>query len=351
MAKLKKNQMTRLAFWSEIALLTVIFDIIYFFWGFRNCLFLDRVGSVIFFVLLDLALVLCLGTILSIKYKNNLSIWCTVLFPIEVYTVLAYLTSQGWRIILLVAVWILAMILFMLLKSHVAISRGKEFRLNSRFIPTLIRVGWMMSVAVYLLLLIPILSRGARGIEVSLDYTILNTTKGLTITGQQTNLMKFDEATWKKLEPEQKEELLQLVANIERNELGLPYELYIGFRDMSTTEVYAAYTAADHKILIDEEMYLTGSGEDLIRLICHQAFHAYERSLVDMYIDSDRSYHNMLAFKNVESYIAELQLNVQAIDDRIPAMRDRMEADALAYAENKTAEYLYWIDFAINSKK
>lgn len=345
------NRMSSASYWLEILFLTIVLGIMFYFWGFKNCLFMDRTISTVFLLIFDVAAVLALGLINVKNNRNNFSVWATVILPLEIYCVLSYITLKAWRIFVLLVIWILLVFTWLLITTYKSLKRGEEFRLDMVAMPKLIRAGWLLAVVVYLGFIIPIMGLGARGIEVALDYTIVaNETKGFSITGQQTNLVKLDDSIWKKLDRNKKEELLQLVADIESSELGLPYNLYIGIRSFGENEGSSAYVAGDHKILLAEKAVQEASGEELIAMICHQAYHAYERSIVDLYMNTERAYQKLSAFGNVEQYVAELQKNVQALDDRL-GEKSILETDAEKYETEKTEEYLYWINFALESGK
>ena len=346
----KKNYMTVSTYYLMIIMLTAVLDIMFYFWGFKNCPPFDRKISLIVFLGISIPGTLIL-TVMSVKhYRNTLSIWCSALFPIEVYCILSYITKSGGRIFILFIVWVLTLIVWILIKHNMALKKEQDFKVGIKLLPELTRAGWLLITAVLLLFIVPVMSRGARGIETALDYTIVATdTKGMTVTGQQSNLKDFDEQTWRWLDEDRRAELLQLVAAIEASELGLDHELYIGIRDFAGDTTPAAYTAHDHKILVNRGSLMSMTGEEAINMVCHQAYHAYEKSLVDLYMDTGRKYLGLKVFSGVDGFVAELQQDIEALDDRKDAANERLEQAAKKYADEKTSEYLYWIDFAIKS--
>ena len=346
----KKNYMTVSTYYLMIIMLTAVLDIMFYFWGFKNCPPFDRKISLIVFLGISILGTLIL-TVMSVKhYRNTLSIWCSALFPIEVYCILSYITKSGGRIFILFIVWVLTLIVWILIKHNMALKKEQDFKVGIKLLPELTRAGWLLITAVLLLFIVPVMSRGARGIETALDYTIVATdTKGMTVTGQQSNLKDFDEQTWRWLDEDRRAELLQLVAAIEASELGLDHELYIGIRDFAGDTTPAAYTAHDHKILVNRGSLMSMTGEEAINMVCHQAYHAYEKSLVDLYMDTGRKYLGLKVFSGVDGFVAELQQDIEALDDRKDAANERLEQAAKKYADEKTSEYLYWIDFAIKS--
>ena len=66
-------------------------------------------------------------------------------------------------------------------------------------------------------------------------------------------------------------------------------------------------------------------------------------------MDTGRKFLGLKVFSGVDGFVAELQQDIEALDDRKEASNERLEQAAKKYAEEKTAEYIYWIDFAIKS--
>lgn len=347
-----KSWMSVTGYWWEIAVGTVILVILYYFWGFQKCFSLDENKSLLVWAAIQILGTGVLGWIAGLRHRNTISIWCSILAPMELYTILTYGADKGqvWRLLLLLAIAFLAMMVYCMLCTNWAMGRGEEFHVTEQIVP-LVRVAWIILVAVYMIFMVPILFRGARGVERTLDYSIeAKDTEGLTITSQMAELSRLDYSYWKKLEQKEKEELVQLVADVEGNELGLSHNLVVAYRDFGEVKAESAYSSMEYKIYLDKAFFEKATGEEVMQEIAHQAYHAYERELVDLYTESDRQFQKLQLFSTIEKYVVELQKDIQALDDRQESDHAALEADALAYAQARVEEYQKWITFWMKSE-
>lgn len=347
-----KSYMSVKGYWLEIAVGTVLLAIMYYFWGFQKCFSLDEPKSLMVWAILQIIGTGVMGWIAGLRHRNTLSIWCSILAPMEIYTILVYGTDKGqvWRLLLLLAVAFLAMLAYCMLCTNQAMGRGEEFHVTEQIVP-LVRVAWIILVGVYMIFMVPILFRGARGVERTLDYSIeAKDTEGLTVTSQMAELSRLDYSYWKKLEQKEREELAQLVADVEGNELGISHNLVVAYREFGEVKANSAYSSTEYKIYLDKAFFENATGEEVLQEITHQAYHAYERELVDLYTESDRQFQKLQVFAAIEKYVVELQKNIQALDDRQESDHAALEADALAYAQTRMEEYQKWITFWMKSE-
>ena len=74
--------------------------------------------------------------------------------------------------------------------------------------------------------------------------------------------------------------MLQTVANIEANRLGLPNELNVGGSNLSDGTL-GSYDDRMHAIHINLELLETGSPDEALRSCCHEVYHSYQYRLVE----------------------------------------------------------------------
>ena len=127
-----------------------------------------------------------------------------------------------------------------------------------------------------------------------------------TIEGNIETLAKLYDDTWKTLSVEQKLNVLQVVANIERTRLKIPNELNVGAADL-TGNTLGYYLDGTHSIVIRTDVLLEKSSYEAVHIVCHEANHSLEYRLVDAYDEVDEDLKNLSIFDSALSYKEEFK--------------------------------------------
>ncbi len=156
-------------------------------------------------------------------------------------------------------------------------------------------------------------------------------------------LGKLQNDIWQELTVQQRLDTLQVVANIECSRLGLPHELTLDGRIMDE-HINAFYTDSLHSISVNLEYLEQGTSYQLLKTVCHEAYHAYQFRLCDVWDTLDRQYQQLKAFEYVRSYKSEFCNYVEGTDDFVNYYIQACEVTARAYAEDTVLEvYLPWL--------
>ena len=165
--------------------------------------------------------------------------------------------------------------------------------------------------------------------------------------------LRYD--NWILLSPEEKLNVLQVVANIEAHYLGLPHELNVCASNLKEYTL-ASYNDNDHLITLSIESLNTDVPQELLDSILHEAYHAYQYRLIDVYLNvEDESLRSLQLFNDTEVYINEFAdysdgENEDELDDYFT---QRCELDACEYATRGVQEYYARIDeyYALNNRE
>lgn len=281
----------------------------------------------------------------SITYRrrrNNVSLCINVLTPYEIYFIATYKGDMPiyTMVVLGVALFLSAAYFFLIISPQIKDKSRKGTILKRRTKIGLLGARTII-VSCLALLIVPVginaifgnsmfMKRvSAVGPERAEEYTISNNIE---------NVVKFEESKWNDLSSKEKIDALQVIANIEMRYLGLPHELNVIARKLEESTI-ASYNDDEHIIMVNID-YLDGSSaEEMLDSLCHEAYHAYQHRLVDVYDDIDYEYKNLLTFSNVSIYKQEFSDYIDGDDNVLGYYFQSCESTARAYAREAVIEY------------
>lgn len=292
------------------------------------------------------AIVVGAGITMS-KRRNYLSIVVTCLIPFELFTVIVYAPyyTKQLRITAVLTVVLLGAYLLLLLSGQYSARRPKgtqikrrlaNWALGGRTIGAFCFSWFLLFIfgAVFLgdPIMTPAVAAATRtsGTEYSIERNI-------------DDIRKLDEDIWTDLEVREKLGVLQVVANIERDRLGISKELNVSadvlLDDDDDTYTCAHYDEARHRITVDLRYMETGTAEELLNTVCHECYHAYEYSMAELYGMLPEKYTSLYAVSRAGQYQAEFSDYSDGGDFDI-YYDQVVEYDARKYARAVTREYL-----------
>lgn len=154
----------------------------------------------------------------------------------------------------------------------------------------------------------------------------------------------LDENIWTSLTVQEKAGTLQVIANLERSNLGVSNELNVCVANMKKEDIWAYYDDAKHEIIIDMDILLNRSAEDSLRCLVHEAFHSFEHRIVDLYEETDSSNKNLWIFRKANIYAEEFENYNNGEKAYSDYYELQCEIDARDYAEKRIEFYGSLID-------
>lgn len=290
------------------------------------------------------------GTILRAACRGRPLGGCVpnVMFPFGVYTVLAYRTICP---ALLTALSLLAGALCVV--YTVLILRKKSRRSGTRITAGKLRricVGVQSTVAFFGAVAMMVCFLGSSRVSYSMtnsDVAPIASTQtddadDLLHTYQK-DIKRLHPDIWTTLSVEDRGELLQMVANVEAARLGLPHELKVVLRDQSEGTL-ASYRDSEHLIVISTSVVETEPVEDVIQSVCHEAEHAYQHRLVDLYEGAEAP--ELLILQDARTYAREFKIYTNGDDPNSTFeayYSQQVEEDARAAGRQGVERWKAWI--------
>lgn len=142
------------------------------------------------------------------------------------------------------------------------------------------------------------------------------------------------EERWAALDMDRKLEVLQVLVDAEREELGISERIYI--RTELLHGKNGGYYDQEGCIRIDLEYLRTFPVEQVVRTVCHEIYHCYEYRLVEVFAKADPKNRGLKIFDSVADYQREF---ADYISDGKGYLNQMCENDARYYAAGRAEEY------------
>ena len=330
---------------TEYVVSSFIFELVFWIYYrlilFRNIQGLTYTQSKYFlFLIIIFSFLVCTFIIFS-KKKKFTTIMVHTMISYGIYTIYAYKRSiiKKVNVILLIAFIICAIYAILLFKKKI-LSKNKKLIIKNR-----ISIYLMNSITIVSILLSTILVPML--IESIFDFSIFKP----TISAKQPKsleekyflnnleiLSKIQESKWDILSSYEKLDVLQCLANIEALRLGLPNELNVVAIN-TDDNLKACYNDDTSLIKINIGYLEMASAKDVVTSCCHEAYHSYERKLVDAYNLVSDDLKKLDLYKDIALYKTEFNNYKKLSKDYNTYYSLRVEKDARSYGNKEMIYY------------
>lgn len=330
------------------------------FWGFMSMLWYRRsvfrslpnctLTQSKLILWLMFCILLVVGISLTINNeRNSLSILTNLLFVYELYSLISYYRTFSllYSIILLVASLVSASVFFRTItyKPH---RQENAFVFSPGVHRAMIRAKSTVSL-VCAVAMIPLFINFGFGDSLVWKTETASSNPDDTTWTIAENIevvSNLREEIWETLSSSEKVDTLQVIANIERQYLGLPHELNV-IVSRCEESTLASYDDSTHTIEINIEYFDDQTAHEMLDSICHESYHAYQHALCEAYSDTNPKYSNLLAFAEVPQYLAEFSNYNSGSEDPYGYATQLCEVMARRYAQKSVIEYYYKISIAL----
>ena len=328
-----------------------IFD--HIFWGvlsmvwFNNILFRNVDGLTFnqsrLFLLLALIVSATLGIVFTWeKRRNNLSLFVNIIMPYELYSFISYRHTAPVLMWSLAALSLLLSITYMVLifKPNIRATARKKAIIRTRLIKSFLGTQTVGACCMTVMILVLGVSSffGILCFSPSEEPAKRSNSEAVTIANNIEVVSQLEEDKWSTLSTAEKLNTLQTVANIEVYYLGLPHELNVIAGPLSENTL-ACYNDRTHVITINIDHLESDSAHDILDSVCHEARHAYQHRLCDVYDSVSDEQKELLVFYNVQMYKQEFSSYVDGKDDAIGYYFQWCESDSRSYAREAVIDY------------
>ena len=159
-----------------------------------------------------------------------------------------------------------------------------------------------------------------------------------TVANNMNTVLLLQEERWQELELTERMQVLQTVADIEADYLGLPNKLEVKLADLEE-EVLGRYFDAAQTIQINQKHFWNSTAEQLVNAVCHEVRHSYQFRLVDVYRNMDADYLELRIFQEIATYEEEFNNYIDPLEDFEGYYYQECEIDAREYSEWATRDY------------
>lgn len=104
-------------------------------------------------------------------------------------------------------------------------------------------------------------------------------------------------------------------------------------------ETLGYYDDQTHTIAININFLQKGNSTDILETLTHEAFHAYEHRLVDLYTNAADELKDLRLLHRAKIYIEEFENYIDGSDDPIGYFFQAVEFDSDAYAASAADRY------------
>lgn len=171
-------------------------------------------------------------------------------------------------------------------------------------------IAGLIFSTVYLLSVLGIIYSGAvLTPKQSADTPITNYS---TIENNLNTINLLQEDIWDILSLQERLNVLQTIANIEASYLGLPHELNV-ISAVMDEETLGYYNDQIHTVAFNIDFLRQGNSADILETLTHEAFHAYEHRLVDLYEHATNELKDPRLLRNAKSTAKNSKITLMAL--------------------------------------
>ncbi len=284
------------------------------------------------------------GSIMQFKRRRNyVSVCCNISSAYGLYSVLAYwaIKKRIIMIVMVIAIALAAIYAIIILSAKIKKKECAKVIIRRRLIRTSVGVNSIISYGIVVMLII-------LGINSTIGNTLFvpdvqaKSWKDIgtkeTIEDSLETLRLLISDSWDSLDVDEKLSVLQTVANIEQNYLGIPHELNVRTEN-TRPRVAGYYDDSRHEITVSLEALMNDEPYELVNTICHEAHHAYAYRMVDAYNELDDDLKGLCIFSDVEQYKSEFADYIDSMEDEEGYYYQMCEINARNYAKDETKLY------------
>jgi len=325
----------------------VFWQVIFLIWH-RNLLFKCVDGKsyyessfLLWSLIIASALVCCF---IIVKHNRNMvNVFVSTLLPLELYTIITYFCFFEKVILIILGVLLVMLIAYgILMFARKIKNKERYYKIVLNRISKYVYFSRIMTVMFLSLIVAPIIFKAAIGqpLYQAKTHPIEATTENTyTIANNIETVCMLQETIWEGLTFDEKIEVLQVIANIEANYLGIPTELRVTADNLGVW-ILGQYRDSEHRISIDIDHLKNGTAHEVLETLCHEAYHGYEKRLTDLYGKLTEEERRLKLFTDAEEYTREFA--DYKTDEGYYAQS--VERDSRKYAKDAVNDYYSRID-------
>lgn len=301
----------------------------------------NRASKVIFYGLVTV--LTAIYSLINYKKSQVVDVLSNPLYAMVIYTMVSKLDFFKTAVLWFLSITLGLIVLIMLLKAlfkpnrHFNISNMfRKVRMNLRHSKFICKYG---EISLLITLIIAPLILGAPSVSNEINSNSYINSNSFDLYEYTDDLSIFESNLWTESTLEERLEATQKAVDIEIAELGVNHRVEVETSNLSEYTL-GSYSYGEQSIEIDTEYLEKCSNREILDLICHECYHAYQHSLIESYNSVADDYKGLMIYRNVENYKYEL-LNYDELSEDFYSYYDlNLERDARNYAQNRVDYYL-----------
>lgn len=291
------------------------------------------------FLWVVLAVFILVEAFLLFRYRRTgWTIMVSLLLPYGFYTVLAYTqTARTLITVTLTTAGILTVLYTIFLMTRRMEQKKSWKKVLKRRLYQCLFMGQSL-VAIGMAIIMLFLGSGTIFGHSSIKATTGEAAQEQTIANNMDTILLLQEDKWEQLTVKERLNVMQTVANIEAHFLGLPNELNVRASNLRE-HLLARYSDSTHTIYINLDHLENDPVYAVLNSCCHEAYHSYQRRLVDVYNETDKKFQNLRIYDKAISYAQEFSNYENGYNNPSSYYYQDCEQDSREYAEEAVEEY------------
>lgn len=336
----------------EFVLAHIFYVFITMFW-YKNILF-RCIGNLSFTeskIILWGLIILCsvIGILLEMKYRRTGgSIAINLLSGYGVYTVLTYYQIRPRMIKMVLVIATIITIAYGVLIFGRKIKNKRKYRKvvkrRMALAVTSMQTIFAGGMVIIMLFLGANIFSGSTIINATVsEETQLAEVSNQTISNNMEEILQLQEEIWCGLTIEEKLNVLQIVADIERNYLGITNEINVGAANLEE-HTLGCYRDSTHQIVISVDSLLKDPADVVLDTLLHEVRHCYQHRLAEVYQNASDELKELRIFEEASLYASEFASYVDGDEDYHSYYTQDCEVDAREYSQEALYDYYYKIN-------
>lgn len=167
----------------------------------------------------------------------------------------------------------------------------------------------------------------------------VNENKEAVIEEYMPVISSIDESVWKNLSFDDRLDVLQTIANVEKTQLGISHEVNVCAASLGWG-TYGTYDYSKHEVTINMQIIMDDDSTEAVKTLCHELRHAFQHDAADAYLSLDEKYQQLAVFDDMRAFYENLDDYQNASRDGFDAYENQtVEVDSRKYEEERAEFY------------
>lgn len=298
------------------------------------------------------------------RTRHIVTMITAVVFPFCIFTLINLRSLfQGLTSMAILMIASMAAVCFIIIRKDYSMSSGKGFRFSNRTLKKCVIAVQMVFTLIMSLCIMTVVVTNVivfhknSSTDVSMEeQQAMEEVRTYDLSVYTTDnfskeLESFNAKNWSELTMSERLQLLQLIANIEANSMGIAQPFVVKSDNLvqKDKDIYTTgcYQSKYNTIYIDNYYLEAEESYWVLQTICHECYHGWQHSLVKLYFEAGEDCKQLRIFSDVREYIDNMKSYDEALQNFDQYYNLKLESMARSYGEDRAKDY-YLLSLRIN---